>query len=237
MATADQRSMILVGDDVNMEVGEPASFSLAAEVCGRTKRQRTGTDQAINNTEYEEEELVSDMSERDWEILEDDLKRTTTVITFSMTGSSVIFEECTLTLAHFRRDILESCRIKGVLFEDNQLIEGVASTKFGNSRRTGVTYLAGTRVRANSNLTLNELEYVNCNRVSFAQLRSWGVLAVSHASYLDPYNIRQESRRGACDCLQVAAYSTPGTVYSFRLFFPSEQVANRVYNSFLLSQN
>ncbi|OWZ10616.1 hypothetical protein PHMEG_00016503 [Phytophthora megakarya] len=60
-----------------------------------------------------------------------------------------------------------------------------------------------------------------------------GFLAIevtSHGTYVDQNNVRQESKRSASNCLQVAVYSTD-IVYSFRLFFPSEEEANNMYNA------
>ncbi|OWZ08531.1 hypothetical protein PHMEG_00018911 [Phytophthora megakarya] len=101
----------------------------------------------------------SRLKRQHWKDLEQELQQTTAVISFSMTGSSTVVDECTITLQHFRRDILEVCRTKGVLFEDNQLADGLTTKR---------PMFTGSN---NTNLTLNELEYINCNRVSFAQLR------------------------------------------------------------------
>ncbi|KAG1690568.1 hypothetical protein DVH05_028071 [Phytophthora capsici] len=69
-------------------------------------------------------------------------------------------------------------------------------------------------------------------------LQEWGAtdcLVVSHSSYVDRNMNRQDCKRSACDCLQVAAYTTD-IVYSFRLFFPSENEANKVFSKYKASE-
>ncbi|EGZ05433.1 hypothetical protein PHYSODRAFT_307719 [Phytophthora sojae] len=174
----------------------------------RTKRQRARTDQDAEAAGCEEEELIGDMSEGEWGALQSEFQTTNTVISFSMSGGYVYVDDCRMYSKHFQRDILEPCRANGVLFEDNKLSEVESVKKGAGRIRKHVTSLTGIPVkldralwlmlkpgflevkgvqiwmqplftgRKNMNLTLNELEYVKCNRVSFGQLlaalRQWG---------------------------------------------------------------
>ncbi|KAG1697095.1 hypothetical protein DVH05_017481 [Phytophthora capsici] len=259
-------------DEIMSNVSPPVRPQGESGGGSRLKRARTQTNQDITHEESEDEELIGPMSDEDWTQLEEQLQTTTTVISFSMTEASVEVDGCRVTLQHLRRDILEVCRESGVEFTGDTLTVVTSTRKPKGLNQKTKTYLsghpkkfdsalwcmlkpgymeiAGVRIwiqpmftgRRNTNLTLNELEYVNSNRVTFVQLhehlQEWGAtdcLVVSHSSYVDQNMNRQDCKRSACDCLQVAAYTTD-IVYSFRLFFPSENEANKVFSKYKASE-
>ncbi|KAE9277195.1 hypothetical protein PR003_g28855 [Phytophthora rubi] len=92
--------------------------------------------------------------------------------------------------------------------------------------------------RVVSNLTMNEIEYQNVNEVQpsalVQMLQGWGatdVIVVSHAT-----NMGVRGRLPAIMCLKSVARTSPDLLFAFRLFFPSEEEATRVYANYLAAR-
>ncbi|OWZ05917.1 hypothetical protein PHMEG_00021906 [Phytophthora megakarya] len=241
-------------DEVRLDVRLPIRRKMERGEGSRLKRARTHTEQDDGSAGLEEEGFYSSMSDEERGALEKQL-HSDHFHNDRIVGGSECLSSSAIQFTTRYTD-------NGVQFKDYELTlrTSTRKPKDGNTKTT--TYLSGqpeqfdsmlwvmlkpgfldiegVRVwvqpmftgRKNTNLTLNELEYVNSNRVTFAQLRAqiqqWGAtdcLVISHGTYVDQNNVRQESKRSASDCLQVTAYSTD-IVYLFRLFFPSEEETN-----------
>ncbi|EGZ22397.1 hypothetical protein PHYSODRAFT_299718 [Phytophthora sojae] len=248
-SSSRERNTTSSHDDVTMEGADTPAGGLSSS---RAKRPRAQTDQGMTEDELDEEELIQAFSEEEWADVERHLQDTTTEVVFAMNERLVKVNGYRMTLADFKQDIIELCKQLGVLFEGDDLIESVMflSGRPKNLDRAlwlvlkkGEITVEGVRIwvqsmftgKKTTPLTLNELEYMNCNRVSVSQLcdivKEWGgadFVVVSHGYNTDRYNIRQRGRRPVQECLHVAATESPYPIYSFRLFFPSPQAANRV---------
>uniref|UniRef100_H3GC12 Integrase catalytic domain-containing protein n=1 Tax=Phytophthora ramorum TaxID=164328 RepID=H3GC12_PHYRM len=135
--------------------------------------------------------------------------------------------------APFREAVVELNRDVWLLLKRGYLTLGVGDPS-ATSCSVRILVRPDYTGKEKSNLTLNEVEYQNCNELQPAELvamvRQWGgtdVVVVSHTKYQGI-----EQMWPPIWCMQVAAHSNPVT-YAFRLFFISPAEANTVYGNYL----
>ncbi|KAE9011018.1 hypothetical protein PR001_g14797 [Phytophthora rubi] len=206
-----------------------------------------------------EQELLVDLSNEAWAQIEQGFSQTNMQVCFSMNETSVpVSSSCSWQLVDFTPEIITHCSNNGVDFEGEELLLETKDQQYlkGNPvKQDRVLWqvlkrgyipisIDDTAVRIwiqpaytgiqGSNLSLNELEYYNGNYVSPAQLRSAinemggsDCLVVSHSTYMN-----EKQRWTPVACMRYAATSL---AYSFRLYFPSPNEANKVYRNYLLS--
>ncbi|KAE8899889.1 hypothetical protein PF003_g16171 [Phytophthora fragariae] len=206
-----------------------------------------------------EQELLVDLSNEAWAQIEQGFSQTNMQVCFSMNETSVpVSSSCSWQLVDFTPEIITHCSNNGVDFEGEELLLETKDQQYlkGNPvKQDRVLWqvlkrgyipisIDDTVVRIwiqpaytgiqGSNLSLNELEYYNGNYVSPAQLRSAinemggsDCLVVSHSTYMN-----EKQRWTPVACMRYAATSL---AYSFRLYFPSPNEANKVYRNYLLS--
>ncbi|OWZ20539.1 hypothetical protein PHMEG_0005042 [Phytophthora megakarya] len=133
------------------------------------KRARADTDQNVGSNDYDDEDLFGPMSDDEWDKLEKQLKTTVTVIVACHTND-LHFEGETLSVITGTRKSGESSK-KTTTYLSGQ------PTQFDSALwcllNPGYMDIEGVRVwnqpmftgRRTTNLSLNELEYVNSNRV------------------------------------------------------------------------
>ncbi|EGZ08828.1 hypothetical protein PHYSODRAFT_339254 [Phytophthora sojae] len=109
-------------EDVTMEGADTPAGSLSSS---RAKRPRAQTDQGMTEDELDEEELIQAFTEEERADIERQLQDTTTEVVFAMNERLVKVNDCRMTLADFKQDIIELCKQLGVLFEGDELIEGM----------------------------------------------------------------------------------------------------------------
>ncbi|KAL4177212.1 hypothetical protein KRP22_002146 [Phytophthora ramorum] len=175
--------------------------------------------------------MHTETSPEHWTRVEEELQTTNMVVAFAMTETEVEVGRCTWSLRHFTARILERCAQSGIEFAQNRLqskkggrmltgvpVElnrdvwlllkrGYLTLGVGDPSATSCSVRILVRPdytgKEKSNLTLNEVEYQNCNELQPAELVA-----------------------------MVAAHSNPVT-YAFRLFFISPAEANTVYGNYL----
>ena len=242
----------------NMNTANKAkrSVSPSAEQPNGGKNARTT---AMSDDMHGLEEITEKLNEDQENILLEQLKSANIAIVFTLsaeTAKTIMHGIATIDrLRTMQIDIEVECRRREVRFEELRYVRNDAGGELVGTldkmtvhawylTKSGFITINGARIYAqakycggnNSNLSLTQLEYANDNKMSGSELRTFfrklgatDVTIVVHKTKLQQSN--KWTTAMACNV------ASRGARYAFRVLFPSEHEANKVYSNYLKMKN